>query len=117
MSEADLTGIAELARRELSYELCRGKLAEVIEKVLKAELIRLGWVLVKTHDLEFLAQELLTKDSAMALEFKPLVAAYAEVYFSARYPGFDLEEPKWPELREDVAQVAKLLAQVKARIV
>ena len=52
----------------------------------------------------------------MALEFKPLVAAYAEVDFSARYPGYDLEEPKWPELRGRIEQVGKLLAKVKARI-
>ncbi len=117
ISESDLAGIRELANRELSYELCRGKLAEVIEKVIKAELIRTGWILVKTHDLEVLARELLAKDAGMALEFKPLAAAYAEVYFSARYPGFDLEDPKWSELREDVGLVEKLLAQVKARIV
>ena len=117
ISESDIAGISELANRELSYELCRGKLAEVIEKVLKAELIRTGWLLVRTHDLEVLGRELYARDATMGLEFKPLVVAYAEVYFSARYPGFDLDEPNWAELRRDIALVEKLLAQVKARIV
>lgn len=48
---ADLTGLRVLAARELSYHLCRSKLAEVIEKALKAELIRAGWTLRRTHDL------------------------------------------------------------------
>lgn len=43
--------IAELCEREIGYELCSGKLAEVIEKLMKAELIRMGWALEKTHDL------------------------------------------------------------------
>ena len=45
LAESDLIGIRELADRELAYHLCRSKLAEVVEKVLKAELIRCGWFL------------------------------------------------------------------------
>ena len=40
--ESDLQGLRILAQQELSYSMCRSKLAEVLEKVLKAELIRLG---------------------------------------------------------------------------
>jgi HEPN domain-containing protein len=36
----------------------RSKPAEVLDKVLKAELIRVGWPLLKTHDLQVLAKEL-----------------------------------------------------------
>ena len=115
--ESDHEGVAALAKSELSYELCRGKLAEIIEKVLKAELIRSGWTLVKTHDLEVLARELSSRDAALALDFKPLVAAYAEVYFHSRYPSYDLEDANWPAFREHVARVGELLQKVKARIV
>ena len=117
ISESDWEGLRALAEQELSYVLCCGKLAEVIEKVLKAELIRLGWKLEKTHDLRKLGSYLETRDSDLRAIFAPLVDAFAEVYAIARYPGFDLEEdPDWPELRAHVAQVGELLAQVKARI-
>ena len=116
ISESDLVALSDLASRELGYDLCRGKLAEVIEKILKAELIRQGWFLVKTHDLRVLAQELRARDAALAEEFRSLVATYAAAYFTGRYPGFDLEDPDWPPLRDHVAQVGELLAKVKARI-
>jgi hypothetical protein len=48
ISASDLEGVRELAGRELSDSLCRGKLAEILEKIIKAELIRLGWRLEKT---------------------------------------------------------------------
>lgn len=51
MAASDLTGIAELSGKGISYEMCRSKLAEVIEKLMKAELLRLDWYLEKTHDL------------------------------------------------------------------
>ena len=117
ISESDLVVLADLAVRELGYELCRGKLAEVIEKVLKAELIRQGWFLVKTHDLRVLVQELHSRDAVLADEFNSLVATYVDTYFTGRYPGFDLDDPDWPPLREHLAQVQALLAKVKARIV
>ena len=47
-----------MATRELAYHLCRSKLAEVLEKVFKAELIRSGWFLEKTHDLMRLLEEI-----------------------------------------------------------
>ena len=55
ISESDLEGLRALAERELSYVMCQSKLAEVVEKILKAELIRLGWPLEKTHDLRKLS--------------------------------------------------------------
>jgi hypothetical protein len=44
------------------------------------------------------------------------VTAYAEVYFTARYPGFDLEDPDWPQLAVDVQAVQSLLLTVKLRL-
>ncbi len=52
-----------VAEREISYTMCRSKLAEILEKILKAELIRLGWDLQKTHDLEKLSGELRARHS------------------------------------------------------
>ena len=117
ISESDLIVLADLAHRQMGYEICRSKLAEVIEKVLKAELIRQGWFLVKTHALLVLLQELEPRDAALADEFRSLVSTYATAYFTGRYPGFDLEDPDWPPLRAHIAQVQALLAKVKARIV
>jgi len=56
--ESDLAGLRLLVASRTEYEMCRSQLAAALEKVLKAELIRLGWCLVKTHDLEVLAGEL-----------------------------------------------------------
>ena len=94
----------------------RSKLAEVLEKVLKAELIRSGWLLEKTHDLRKLASALHERQSDLLETIRPLVAQLAEVYFIDRYPGFDLDDPDWPALRTQVEQVAALLAAVQARV-
>jgi hypothetical protein len=39
-AESDLLGLRALAQQELSSGLCSSKLAEVLEKILKAELIK-----------------------------------------------------------------------------
>ena len=117
LAESDLDGVRALTERELSYPLCRSKLAEVLEKVLKAELIRLGWFLEKTHDLEKLAGELHALKSDLVAQARPLCTTLAEVYFSDRYPGFDLDDPDWPDLRAKLAQITSLLETVKGRIV
>ncbi len=40
IAESDLAGVRLLIERQISYALCVSKLAEILEKVLKAELIR-----------------------------------------------------------------------------
>ena len=56
IAEADLALVRLATENEVSFGPCRAKLAEGLEKVLKAELIRLGWPLEKTHDLQRLAK-------------------------------------------------------------
>jgi HEPN domain-containing protein len=87
-----------------------------MEKILKAELIRRGWFLEKTHDLLALAKELRTRDPAFAERCRPLSTDLAEKYFAGRYPGFDLDDADWPELRAKIMCVGELLYVVKARI-
>jgi HEPN domain-containing protein len=116
IAESDLEGLHFLAEREKGYAMCRSKLAEVLEKVLKAELIRTGWFLEKTHDLERLSGELRARRSDLMPQVDPLCEALTEVYFTDRYPGFDLEDPDWPKLRRQIQQVAALAQTVKARV-
>ena len=116
IAESDLGGIRLAAVHEVSFYSCQGKLAEVLEKILKAELIRTGWPLEKTHDLEKLLGELTARRSDIVLSTEPLVHLLDEAYFVTRYPGFDLDDPDWPALREQLEQVTALLATVKARI-
>lgn len=116
IAESDMEGIRLLVVHETGYLMCHSKLAEVLEKVLKAELIRSGWSLLKTHDLSRLMDELQSRDPSFAREIEPVAKALAEVYFVDRYPGFDLEDPDWPDLRKKVEQVVDALAKVKARI-
>jgi len=63
IAESELDGVRVLVERQVSYGMCRSKLAEILEKVLKAELLRLGWFLEKTHDLEKLSGELGARSS------------------------------------------------------
>jgi HEPN domain-containing protein len=114
--ETELGVLNHLAEHELGFAVCRSKLAEVVEKVLKAELIRSGWFLEKTHDLRRLAGELEDRGSDLVEQALPLCEALAEAYFTDRYPGFDLEDPDWPKLREQLAQVTALAQAVKDRV-
>ena len=86
------------------------------KKILKAELLRLGWTLEKTHDLNRLLQSLVERKSDLVPSVEPLCDALVQVYFTDRYPGFDLEDPDWPRLRTQVEQVTALLQSVKSRL-
>jgi HEPN domain-containing protein len=101
---------------EVGFHGYRGKLAEVLEKILKAELLRLGWSLEKTHDLDRLFDELAVRNSDLLQQIEPLVDVLSEAYFVTRYPGFDLDDPDWPALRQQLKDVEALLAAVKARV-
>ena len=92
-AESDLEVLRVASAQEIGYLLCRSRLAEVLEKILKAELIRIGWLLERTHDLERLYDELLARNSPLTSLVAPLSEETSEVYFSDRYPGFDLDDP------------------------
>ena len=117
LAESDLEGIRDLASREVAWHMCHSKLAEVVEKVLKAELIRAGWFLQKTHDLARLLEEIEQFSPDLLAQAEPLALGMAETYFRERYPGFDLEEPDWPDLRAKIQSVEKLMGNVKAKLV
>lgn len=104
---SDLEGVQLLATREISFALSTSKLTEILEKIIKAEMIRQGWFLVKIHDLVKLADDLNALYPATAALFQPLCEDLAERYFTDRYPGFDVEDPVWPRLRQQVADVAQ----------
>lgn len=87
-----------------------------MKKILKAELLRLGWTIEKTHDLNRLLQNLVERNSDLLPIVEPLCDALAQVYFTDRYPGFDLDDPDWPKLRAQVTGVAALLETVKFRL-
>ena len=116
IAESDLGMVRLAASQEVSFQGCRSKLAEILEKVLKAELIRLGWPLERTHDLNRLVDELTVRKSDLLVMVTPIAQALAEVYFADRYPGFDLDDPDWPALRANIDAVTELLNLVKARV-
>ena len=114
--ESDLAGIRLLAQQELAHTMCRSKLAEVVEKIIKAELLRLGWFLEKTHDLRKLGGELEARGSHLMSIVRPLCNEFAEVYFIYRYPGFDLDDPDWPTLRAQLSEATRLFEAVKSQV-
>jgi HEPN domain-containing protein len=107
MAEADLEVVRLAAAQQLSFTTCRSKLAEVLERTLKAELIRLGWTLEKTHDLDRLLDALVARQSDLVSLVEPLCDVLAEVYFTDRYPGFDLDRTAGARPRETHAQELK----------
>jgi HEPN domain-containing protein len=113
MAEADLKAIRRLSRDQIGFHMCRSRLAEVLEKVLKAELIGLGWFLQKTHDLQKLRDELIVRKSKLSPDLADLVESLSESYFTDRYPGFDLDDPDWPVLNKTIRGVGKLLRAAK----
>ena len=116
IAESDLSGIRVLIEQQLAHAMCVSKLAEILEKVLKAELIRAGWFLEKTHDLLKLAGEMEARGSDVIEQIRPLCEDLAERYFTDRYPGFDLEDEDWTKLRRQANEIAALLETVKTRI-
>lgn len=72
--------------------------------------------LEKTHDLNRLLQSLVERNSNLVSVVEPLCDALVQVYFIDRYPGFDLDDPDWPKLRAQVAEVTALIETVKARL-
>ncbi|MBI2947370.1 MAG: HEPN domain-containing protein [Verrucomicrobia bacterium] len=116
IAESDLEALRLICEREVGYQLCRSKLAEVLEKTLKAELIRTGWILERTHDLEKLLDQLKLRGSDLVAITEPLCDGLAELYFIDRYPGFDLDDPDWPTLRQQIEGVSRLLTTIKGRL-
>ena len=114
--ESDMELLRQGVAHEWSFAMCRSKLAEVLEKIIKAELIRLGWPLEKTHDLVRLHDCLVEWKSDLEPGAAPVCLELAQAYFTDRYPGFDLEDPDWPKLRGQLQRVEELLATVKARL-
>ncbi|MSU62395.1 MAG: hypothetical protein EXS31_08365 [Pedosphaera sp.] len=51
IAQSEMEMIAPALAQEISFIACRARMAEIVEKIAKAELIRLGWLLEKTHDL------------------------------------------------------------------
>ena len=116
IAASDMDMVRMAAQQEISYSGARSKLAEILEKILKAELIRTGWPLEKTHDLNRLFDFLAERNSDLLPVIEPLCDVLAQVYFTDRYPGFDLDDPDWPKLRAQVTGVTALLETVKSRL-
>lgn len=112
----DVAAVSLLAERQISFHVCQSKLAEALEKLLKAELVSRGWFLEKVHDLQKLMDELHVRASDIEKRAQPLAEALADAYFSDRYPGFDIEDPDWPELKRQLSEVSALLDHVQVRI-
>lgn len=116
IASEDLAMVQSAVRDEAGYSSCRGKLAEIVEKLLKAELLRLGWFLEKTHDLQKLRDLLASRGSDLADSTRDLCDTLASAYFSDRYPGFDLDDPDWDRLRQQMVEVQTLLATISGRV-
>jgi hypothetical protein len=56
------------------------------------------WPLEKKHDLNRPFDLLPDRRSDLLPAVEPLCEALVKVYFTDRYPGFDLEDPDWPAL-------------------
>jgi len=101
-----------LTEEEVAFPVCKSKLAEALEKSMKADLISRGWALIKIHDLQKLNDFLADYDETTADKLQSTVDDLAESYIADRYPGFDLEKPNWADvtrLLSKVSQYAEIL--------
>ena len=114
--EQDIAFIRTSLGDDLAYVPVRAKMAEVLEKLMKAELIRRGWKLIKTHDLQRLADELSLRDASLEAEIRPVCVALSEAYLTSRYPGFDLDDPDWPALRTQLDALTALATTIRSRL-
>jgi HEPN domain-containing protein len=82
---------------------------QAIEKYFKGFLIENGWELQKTHDLEFLYDEILKiKDLSLDINFiKEIYKRYEKV----RYPG-----DYYPPREEEAREYYKFALEVKSKI-
>ena len=116
-AEAELAALRSLIGGRIAYLVCQSKCAETLEKLIKAELVLLGWPLVKTHDIQQLADELKARASANVERLQPLVENLADAYFVGRYPGFDLDENEdWAALADQLRQIEEYGRAVRAEI-
>ena len=106
-ANVDLEAIDLLSTHRIAYEVCLTKLAECLEKIIKAELTRNGWKLRKEHDLQWLAKEMATFSPNLTLSIQDTVESLTDVYFTSRYPGFDLLEADWENFDTHHSSVKK----------
>jgi HEPN domain-containing protein len=100
----------------MAYEVCISKLAECLEKIIKAELTRNKWTLRKEHDLQWLAKEMANFSPDLTLSIQDSVETLADVYFSSRYPGFDLEDADWESFDRHHQIVKTFFEKVKVLV-
>ena len=116
-ADAELDALGLLSANKTAFLMCRSKCAEALEKIMKAELIFMGWPLIKTHDLQQLADELKVRGSGNVNAMQSLAEDLAESYIVGRYPGFDLDEAEdWAALVVQVGRVAEYAKRVRQAI-
>lgn len=107
-ADDDLRAVKLLSEHRTACRVCRSKLAEALEKLLKGDLVGRGWDLERTHDLQRLCDKLAEYDGVRAEQLQSTVDDLAEAYTEDRYPGFDFDdEDNWGE-------VTALLSKVEA---
>jgi len=105
-ADDDLRAVKLLSEYKTSCRVCRSKLAEALEKLLKGDLVGRGWDLERTHDLQRLCDKLAEYDKEQAESLQATVDDLAEAYTEDRYPGFDFDdEDDWGELNELILKV------------
>ena len=112
----DLLVVGLLLERRAAFWVARSKLAEAFEKALKADLIARGWRLEKTHDLQRLVDHLSAYDPGLASNIQSTADELAESYTESRYPGFDLDDPDWPDLERITSEVESYVKKTRARL-
>lgn len=115
-ASVDLEAIQLLSENRIAFEVCQSRLAECLEKVIKAELVRNGWRLKKEHDLQWLAKEMESFSPELTGRIRETVEALADAYFTSRYPGFDLQEPDWIQFSVYHSSVRELFQKVSEQL-
>ena len=113
---ADMAAVRLLARHRISFHVCESKLAEALEKAMKADLISRGWRLERVHDLQKLCDHLFQRDHETALRLQPLADELSGSYTESRYPGFDLDAADWKTLEKNLREVTSYVRALRKRL-
>lgn len=111
-AKIDLDAVRVLCDEQVAFSVCKSKLAEALEKSIKADLLAHGWLLVKIHDLQKLNDYLSVYDEEVAERLQSTVDDLAESYIIDRYPGFDLEDPDWDNIKKLLVEVSQYVEQM-----
>ncbi len=111
-AERDLQGAILTLQYQGSTGLAAFLLQQATEKYIKGYLLKHGWILKKTHDLEFLLTKASEHDQLFT-EFLDFGRILSGAYVESRYPFGPPKDYSNEQIKDWLSQTEKLIAFIK----